>query len=107
MKDSNFNQLIYLIITTEANENNAYKIGNLLLEDKLIPCVAFKNIESHFWWKGEIVKTKEVQLLIKCQEKNINKVCNKISESHTYEVPEIIYFPVSANENYQNWVNSF
>jgi len=107
MDYSEFNQLIYFVITNEVDKKNACKIADLLLREKLIPCVTFKNIESHFWWKGEINKSKEVQLIIKCKEENINKVCEKISESHSYEVPEIIYFPVSANKDYHHWVNSF
>ena len=107
MFDLNSNQLIYLIITTEVDKENAYKIANHLLVEKLIPCVTFKNIESNFWWEGEIKQSKEVQLIIKCKKENINKVCNKISEYHSYEVPEIIFFPVSANNDYYHWVNSF
>ena len=106
MSDSNFNQLIYLIITTEIDKKNAFKIAKLLLDEKLIPCVNFKNIESQFWWKGEINQSKEVQLIIKCKEENIKEVCKKISEYHSYEVPEIIYLPVTANKNYHRWVNS-
>ena len=103
---SESDQLIYFVITTESDKKNAFKIANLLLDEKLIPCVNFKNIESQFWWKGEINHSKEVQLIIKCKEENINKVCNKISENHSYELPEIIYFPVSANIDYCYWVNS-
>jgi len=106
MDSSDFNQKIYLIITTEINKRNASKLANLLLREKLIPCVTFKNIESSFWWKGKINQSKEVQLMIKCKKENINQVCYKISEWHSYEVPEIIYFPVSANKNYHHWVNS-
>jgi len=104
---SESDQLIYFIKTTESDKKNAYKIADLLLGDKLVPCVTFKNVESHFWWGGEINQSKEVQLTIKCKEENIDKVCKKISLCHSYEVPEIIYFPVSANENYHHWVNSF
>ena len=103
---SDFNQEIYIIITTESDKSNASKLAELLLREKLIPCVNFKNIESHFWWKGEINQSKEVQLMIKCKEGNVNKVCDRISDLHSYEVPEIIYFRVSANKNYSNWVNS-
>tara|TARA_Y100001968_G_scaffold104490_1_gene94457 strand:- start:25 stop:348 length:324 start_codon:yes stop_codon:yes gene_type:complete len=102
-----FNQLIYFIITNEVDKKNACKIADLLLKEKLIPCVTFKNIESHFWWEGEINKSKEVQLIIKCKKENVKKVCKKISKYHTYEVPEIVYFPVSANKDYHQWVNSF
>ena len=107
MVRSEFEQLIYFVITTEADIKNAYKIANLLLLEGLIPCVTFKNVESHFWWGGKINQSKEVQLIIKCKEENINKVYEKISEFHSYEVPEIICFPVSANKDYYNWVNSF
>ena len=107
MFDSDLNNLIYLIMTTEVDKKHAHKIADLLLGEKLIPCVTFKNIESNFWWEGKINQSKEVQLIIKCKEANINKVCNKISQCHSYEVPEIIYFPVSANKNYHQWVNSF
>ena len=103
---SSFNQEIYLVITTECDKKNASKLANLLLREKLIPCVTFKNIESHFWWEGNINQSKEVQLMIKCKKENLDNVCNKISEWHSYEIPEIIYFRVSANKNYYHWVNS-
>ena len=106
MSLKNFNQEIYLIITTEKDKKNASKLADLLMRDKLIPCVNFKNIESLYWWEGEINRSKEVQLMIKCKEENIDKVCNKICNFHSYEVPEIIYFRVSANKNYHYWVNS-
>ena len=74
-----FNILIYLVITNEADKKNAYKIANLLLEEKLISCVTFKNIESSFWWEGKITQSKEVQLIIEDEgpgfnEKNIDKI---------------------------------
>ena len=103
---SDFNQEIYLILTTEVDKKNASKLANLLLEEKLIPCVTFKNIESYFWWEGNINQSQEVQLMIKCKKENVDNVCNKIAEWHSYEIPEIIYFRVSANKNYYHWMNS-
>ena len=103
---SDLNREIYIIITTEADKKNASELADLLLKEKLIPCVTFKNIESYFWWNGEINQSKEVQLMIKCKEENVNNICNKIAEWHSYELPEIIYFCVSANKNYHHWVNS-
>ena len=106
MSFSDLNQEIYIVLTTEGDKRNAFKLADLLLREKLIPCVTFKNIESHFWWEGDINKSKEVQLIFKCKEENINEVCNKISKWHSYKVPEIIYFRVSADKNYHHWVNS-
>ena len=106
MTSGDFNQEIYLVITTEGDKKNASKLANLLLREKLIPCVTFKDIESYFWWEGNINQSKEVQLMIKCKKENLNNVCNKIAEWHSYEIPEIIYFRVSANNSYHYWVNS-
>tara|TARA_B100000945_G_scaffold210482_1_gene169411 strand:- start:108 stop:431 length:324 start_codon:yes stop_codon:yes gene_type:complete len=106
MTSSDLNKEIYIVITNEVDKKNAYKLANMLLREKLIPCINFKNIESHFWWEGDINQSKEVQLMIKCKKENVNNVCNKIAEWHSYEIPEIIYFPVSANKNYHYWVNS-
>ena len=103
---SDFNQEIYLVITTEVDKKNASRLANLLLTEKLIPCVTFKNIESHFWWEGNINQSQEVQLMIKCKKENVYNVCNKIVEWHSYEIPEIIYFRVSVNKNYHQWANS-
>ena len=74
------NHEIYIVITNEVDKKNASKLADLLLREKLIPCVTFKNIESHFWWEGNINKSKEVQLMIKCKKENVNNVCNKIAE---------------------------
>ena len=106
MSLSNMKQEIYIVITNEVDKKNASKLADLLLRDKLIPCVNFKNIESCFWWEGNINQSKEVQLMIKCKKENVTDVCNKIAEWHSYEIPEIIYFRVSANKNYHHWMNS-
>tara|TARA_Y100001968_G_scaffold322667_1_gene359145 strand:+ start:213 stop:536 length:324 start_codon:yes stop_codon:yes gene_type:complete len=106
MIHSDFMQGIYLVITTELDKKNALKIGDLLLQEKLVACISYKNIESHFWWEGEINQSKEVQLILKCKKENIHKVCKKISENHSYEVPEIIYFPISTNKDYFHWILS-
>ena len=103
---SKLNKEIYLIITTEGDKENASKLANLLLREKLIPCVTLKNVESYFWWEEKINQSKEVQLMIKCKKENVGNVCKKIAEWHSYEVPEIIYFRVSSNKNYYHWLNS-
>jgi len=106
MNFSDFNQEMYIVLTTEADKKNALKLAKLLLKDKLIPCISFKNIESHFWWKGSINQSKEVQLIIKCKKESVKNICYKIAQWHSYEVPEIIYFCVSANKEYYDWLNS-
>tara|TARA_B100000700_G_scaffold62345_1_gene68607 strand:- start:4717 stop:5040 length:324 start_codon:yes stop_codon:yes gene_type:complete len=97
---------IYLVLTTERNENSAHKLAKILLEERLIACATFKNIESHFWWEGKINKENEVQIIIKCSKKNVELVCKKISINHSYTIPELLCFPVSSTIDYYQWLSS-
>ena len=106
MTESYFTEGLLFVITTEADKSKAYKLSANLMKKKLIPCVNFHNIESHFWWKGEINKSNEVQLIMKCKEGNLHKLYQNILKSHSYEIPEIVYFPVSSNNLYYKWVSS-
>ena len=106
MTECFFTEGLFFVITTEADKLNAYKLSDNLMKKKLIACVNFNNVESHFWWEGEINKSKEVQLIMKCKKENLNEVCLNISKTHSYETPEIVYFPVSSSNHYYNWVSS-
>ena len=106
MSKSYFTEGLFFVITTEADQLNAYKLSDNLMKKKLIACVNFNNVESHFWWKGEISKSKEVQLIMKCKKENLHKLYQNIMESHSYEIPEIVYFPVSSNNLYYKWASS-
>lgn len=97
---------IFFVITTEADKLNAYKLSDNLMKNKLIACVNFNNIESHFWWKGEINKLKEVQLIMKCKKENLDKLYQNILRSHSYDIPEIVSFPVSSENLYSKWISS-
>ena len=106
MTESYFTEGLFFVITTESDKSNAYKLSDNLMKNKLIACVNFKNIESHFWWEGEISRTEEVQLIMKCKKENLLKLYQNILKSHSYDIPEIVYFPVSSNNLYFKWVSS-
>ena len=106
MNEFHFTEGLFFVITTEADKLNAYRLSDNLMKKKLIACINFSNIESHFWWKGEINKSKEVQLIMKCKRENLHELYENISKYHSYEIPEIVYFPVSSNNLYYKWVSS-
>ncbi len=105
MKDLDFIQGLFFVITTEEDQEKASKLANILLEKKLIACVSFNNIESCFWWEGEIQESREVQLIFKCCKQHIKKVCENIIKNHSYQVPEIAYYPVTINKSYYKWAS--
>ena len=48
----------YIIVsTTFADEKEAKKTANLLLEKRLVSCAQMSDIESFYHWKGEVANT--------------------------------------------------
>ena len=56
---------IWLVLTTEADADQAERLAEALLERRLVACVSLTPIRSHFHWKGEVIRDNEVQLLLK------------------------------------------
>ena len=89
-----------VIFSTVPSEEEAKKITQMLLEEKLIACVnILPYVESFFWWEGKIDTAREMLLIIKTLEKNIPFVTKRIKELHSYKVPEIIAVPIIGGNN--------
>ncbi len=95
-----------LVLTTEKNFEHAEKLAKLLLDQRLAACISFLDINSLYLWEGNIEKSKEVQLLIKTSQNNLNNLLSFTRKIHSYSTPEILYWNVSSNEEYGNWIKS-
>lgn len=94
-----------LILTTTDKKSLAKKIGNALLEEKLIACASIIPMESSYWWKGKIVNAKEFQLILKTKAANYQKIEKVIKKIHTYDLPEIISINIAkAGKDYLTWI---
>ncbi len=93
-----------IIYTTNPNLKTARRIGNYLLQKRLIACVNYFPIESSYWWKGKIEDVSEVVSILKTKKENWAKVKKEIQKIHPYKTPCIIKIDVGANENYAKWL---
>ncbi|MDH5807161.1 MAG: divalent-cation tolerance protein CutA [Candidatus Methanomethylicaceae archaeon] len=91
---------------TVGNKDEARKIANKLIEEKLAACInIIDNVESIFLWKGKIEEAKEVLLIIKTKIDKIENLIKRVRELHSYEIPEIIWFELKGGlESYLNWI---
>ncbi|HZZ30170.1 MAG TPA: divalent-cation tolerance protein CutA [Pirellulales bacterium] len=94
------------IVTTTASQENAKKIAQALLEQRLAACVQMVGpVKSVYRWKGEIETAVEWQCWIKTRRAKFDAVSQVIRQFHTYEVPEILAVPILAgSEAYLRWV---
>jgi periplasmic divalent cation tolerance protein len=95
------------VTTTVSAAEEADRLENLLLEEKLVACVQRIDINSAYWWKGRVEREPEILLLMKTAGSLENAVIERIEENHSYELPEIVTFPVSGGlADYLNWIEA-
>ncbi|MFX1507088.1 MAG: divalent-cation tolerance protein CutA [Promethearchaeota archaeon] len=95
------------IYTTFESLKEAKEFSRLLLEKKLAACVnLIKDVHSIYRWKGEIEEATEILLWCKTQDFLIDKIQSLIQESHSYDLPAFVVYPIhSGSENYLKWIS--
>jgi periplasmic divalent cation tolerance protein len=95
-----------VIFVTASSRNEARKITDKLIGEKLVACVNIvPGIRSTYWWKGKIETAPEILLTIKTKKSLTGKVIKAVREIHSYIVPEIIVLPIiGGNPDYLKWI---
>lgn len=95
-----------LVISTAANFREARTLSRAVLNSRAAACVNLsQNVESAYWWKGKIEKTREVVLWIKTRKSSYKTLEKLIKKHHSYSVPEIIAVPIlHGNPDYLAWI---
>jgi periplasmic divalent cation tolerance protein len=101
------NEHIIVMVTT-ASKGEAETIAQRLLEAKLIACANILGpVSSRFLWSGKIDKVEEYLVFMKSRRDLFEKLSESVKALHSYEVPEIIAFPVVAGSKaYLDWLDS-
>jgi periplasmic divalent cation tolerance protein len=97
-----------VVIMTAANEAEATRIAEMLVDRKLAACVqVLPQIQSIYVWKGEVQRESELLLLAKTTQENFDQVEREVRSVHSYETPEIIALPISdGSRPYLEWLTS-
>jgi periplasmic divalent cation tolerance protein len=95
------------ITTTTETKEEAQKIANYLVEQKLAACVQITGpITSVYRWKGKVENTQEWLCMIKTREELFSKAETAIKKMHSYETPEIVAVPiVKGSKEYLIWLD--
>jgi periplasmic divalent cation tolerance protein len=98
---------VVLVLTT-APEDEAEKIASTLVEEHLAACVNIHApMTSFYWWKGKIERDAESQIVIKTTRGRLEALAIRLTELHSYELPELLVLPVAwGTEGYLEWVNA-
>jgi len=97
---------ILLALSTFPDRETAQQISYQLVTEKLAACAnILPAIESVYRWKEKIETGNETLVFFKLSEDRQSTFQEKLRSLHPYEVPEIIFVPVSNGlPEYLRWV---
>jgi len=97
---------ILLALSTFPDAEAARRISNQLVTEKFAACAnILPSVESIYRWKEKIETGSETLVLFKLSEDRQAAFQERLRSIHPYEVPEIIFVPVSSGlPEYLRWV---
>lgn len=97
-----------IVLITTASKQEAEKIVQHLLDDKLIACAnIIGSVTSFFRWSGNIERAEECLVLLKSRKDLFERLIEVVKTMHSYEVPEILALPVvEGSKDYLDWLES-
>lgn len=97
-----------VVLITAPNADQATRIAELLVNQKLAACVqVLPEMQSIYVWKGEIQRDREVLLLAKTTRAKFEQLEREVRAIHSYETPEVIALSITeGSEPYLSWLAS-
>ena len=93
------------IYITTGDEDEARRIGRVLVEERLAACVNILPIKSIYRWEENIEEENEVAMFVKTRAELADQVIERVKELHSYEVPCIVSLPIAkGNPDYLKWI---
>jgi periplasmic divalent cation tolerance protein len=101
------NEYVIVLVTT-ANKQEAEKIAQHLLKQRLIACANIVGpVSSLFHWSGKVEAAEEYLIFMKSRKDLFDKLAETVKALHSYEVPEILVLPiVGGSKEYLAWLGS-
>lgn len=94
-----------LLYVTAPSEEEARRIGEKLVEERLAACVNIFPIRSIYRWEGKTRREEEFALILKTSEKVVDRAISRLKEIHPYKVPCILKLPVTGGlEEFVRWI---
>ncbi|MBW8744431.1 MAG: divalent-cation tolerance protein CutA [Sphingomonas sp.] len=96
-----------LILSTAATRDEAARIAEALVADRLAACVQLSPIESWYRWQGEVEHAPETRLHIKTMAHLADAATQRLKALHSYAMPEVVVTALeSGSADYLAWIEA-
>jgi len=95
-----------LIYITVGSMDEARTIAKELVSNRLAACAnIIENMNSLYWWNGEVQDDREVILIAKTVESLVPELIDTVKSMHSYECPCIVSLPIiDGNPAFLEWI---
>jgi periplasmic divalent cation tolerance protein len=97
-----------LLYITTSKVEEARRIGNALVEARLVACANIvQGLESIYWWEEKVVQDREVLLIVKTRAELVDATIEQVKALHSYTCPCVVALPITAgNAAYLSWLEA-
>ncbi len=99
-------EAIVLAYITTRDADEAGRIGQALVEERLCACVnILPGMRSIYRWQGAIERAEETVLIAKTRAALFPALAARVQALHSYEVPCVLELPIGrGHEAYVRWL---
>ncbi len=91
---------------TAPDRKTAETIARAVLEARLAACANLASVDSLYWWRGSLERTKEILVIFKTRRACVPKVMAAVKAAHPYEVPCIVTYRMDdGHPRYLAWID--
>ena len=96
-----------LVFTTAADQAEASRIGEALLQQSLAACVQYEAVRSQYIWQGELCSSDEIRLTIKTARHLYRAVEDTFPSVRGYDCPQTGTLPLAGGSKaYLAWAKA-
>jgi len=95
-----------IVYITNPSKEKAKELAKHLLDKRIIACANIFQSNSMYWWEGDVTDETEHIMIAKTVEENFSTLRHEVLEFSDYQIPCIIKFPVTANQQFVQWLRS-
>ncbi len=97
-----------IIYVTTSGLKESKKIAKTLLKEKMVACAnIIPEMESIYWWEGDLEEDVESILLLKTRSELVDKVIDMVKEIHSYQTPCALEIQITkGSQEYLDWLEN-
>lgn len=92
------------VITTVGTPDDARRLVQAVLEQRLAACVQVEPITSHYRWQGALHEESELRLVCKTLPAVVPTLLALLRAQHPYQLPQLVVQALQASQDYADWV---